>query len=336
MAKLIGQQFTATALSRGASGRGVPSRRLVLAFATACDADTQEAMRLWKAARRAREERRRLARTSPEFRDLAVSVRSAMTHPDLIDSFGQLHDAMVEMRIRNGQPSLSELQEAAGRSPDGQKHRLPRSSLSVILRGEAVPSRAHLTAFMEALNASPSTVQRWQRLWDRLDSTTRRPPAGNGTTDRSMVTIKVTDAPPSGEPGGHVPPGDGGAALDFIEGEVLNVLLTKPGIRLGPQPACPPAGLTRAGLPIRTPRQYDLSPRSHLPPRSGVIGYITLLPQETPPGHPGPGTHWTPPADAYGPVRAAEPYAPRGRLGRTVERLIPKRRRPDHTRWPNY
>ncbi|MFH8476589.1 helix-turn-helix domain-containing protein, partial [Streptomyces sp. NPDC018000] len=153
MAKLTGHQFTASALSRGASGR-IPSRRLMLAYATACDADTREATRLWKAARRAEEERRRRAGISPEFRDLAASLRSVMTHPDLIDSFGKLHDVMVEMRAREGQPSLSDLQAAAGRTPDG-RHRLPKSSLSVILRGEAVPSRAHLTAFMEALNVSP-------------------------------------------------------------------------------------------------------------------------------------------------------------------------------------
>ncbi|MER6504443.1 hypothetical protein ABT218_35265 [Streptomyces sp. NPDC001455] len=81
MAKLTGHQFTASALSRGANGK-VPSRRLVLAYTTACEADTREAIRLWKAARRAEEERRRRAGISPEFRDLAVSLRSVMTHPD--------------------------------------------------------------------------------------------------------------------------------------------------------------------------------------------------------------------------------------------------------------
>ncbi|MER6774930.1 helix-turn-helix transcriptional regulator [Streptomyces bacillaris] len=45
MAKLTGDRFTASTLSRGASGR-VPSRRLTLAFAAACDADSREAMRL--------------------------------------------------------------------------------------------------------------------------------------------------------------------------------------------------------------------------------------------------------------------------------------------------
>lgn len=199
MAKLTGDRFTASTLSRGASGR-VPSRRLTLALAAACDADSREAMRLRKAARRAEEERRRRAGASPEFRDLAVSLRSVMTHPDLIDSFAKLHEVMVEMRAREGQPSLSDLQTAAGRTSDGRRHRLPRSSLSVILRGEAVPSRAHLTAFMEALNASPGNVRRWQQVWDRLADT---------AAQRSSVaiTIKVVGALPAGEPGGHPGPG---------------------------------------------------------------------------------------------------------------------------------
>lgn len=139
MAKLTGHQFTASALSRGASGR-VPSLRLVIAFATACDADADEAVRLWKAARKAREERRRQAGISPEFRDLASSVRSVLRHPAVVDTFGKLHDVMVEMRARQGQPSLGELQTLAGRTPDG-RHRLPKSSLSVVLRGEAVLAR---------------------------------------------------------------------------------------------------------------------------------------------------------------------------------------------------
>ncbi|MFB7918879.1 helix-turn-helix domain-containing protein [Streptomyces sp. NPDC056061] len=107
MAKLTDHEFTASALSRGANGK-VPSRRLVLAYATACEADTREAIRLWKAARRAEEERRRRAGISPEFRDLAVSLRSVMTHPDLIFSFAKLHDVMVWLRSRSATAFVDE------------------------------------------------------------------------------------------------------------------------------------------------------------------------------------------------------------------------------------
>ncbi|MGW0960825.1 helix-turn-helix domain-containing protein [Streptomyces gelaticus] len=331
MAKLTDHQFTASALSRGANGK-VPSRRLLLAYTTVCDADTREAIRLWKAARRAEEERRRRAGISPEFRDLAVSLRSVMTHPDLIDSFAKLHDVMVEMRAREGQPSLSDLQTAAGRTPDGKRHRLPKSSLSVILRGEAVPSRAHLTAFMEALNVSPHNVRRWQQVWDRLaDSTTRRPSVA--------LTIKVVDALPAEEPHEHpTPPDISTADLDFLRGQILleTVLRTGPGVLQGPQPPCPPAGTTRSGLPIRTPRRYTLTPRSHIPPGNRTTRHITLLPREIPPSHPVTTRGSLPTVAEDHPVETTVPPVPRGRIGRTVERWLRGKPRPDYTRWPNY
>ncbi|MGW1193088.1 helix-turn-helix domain-containing protein [Streptomyces sp. NPDC002559] len=331
MAKLTNHEFTASALSRGAGGK-VPSRRLVLAYATACEADTREAIRLWKAARRAEEERRRRAGISPEFRDLAVSLRSVMTHPDLIDSFAKLHDVMVEMRAREGQPSLSDLQTAAGRTPDGKRHRLPKSSLSVILRGEAVPSRAHLTAFMEALNVSPNNVRRWQQVWDRLaDSTPRRPTVA--------LTIKVVDAPPAEEPHGpSAPPGISAADLDFLRGQILleTVLPAGPGVLQGPQSPCPPAGTTRSGLPIRTPRRYALTPQPRVPSGTRAAGYTTLLPREIPLSHFVTTRDPLPTVTEHRPVETTAPPIPRGRIGRTVDRWLRKKPRQDHTHWPNY
>ncbi|MFE7113244.1 helix-turn-helix domain-containing protein [Streptomyces sp. NPDC057575] len=330
MAKLTDHQFTASALSRGAGGK-VPSRRLVLAYAKACDADTREAIRLWKAARRAEEDRRR-AGISPEFRDLAVSLRSVMTHPDLIDSFAKLHDVMVEMRAREGQPSLSDLQAAAGQTPDGRRHRLPKSSLSVILRGEAVPSRAHLTAFMEALRVSPNNVRRWQQVWDRLaDSTSRRPSVS--------LTIKVVDAPPAEEPHGRpAPPGISTADLDFLRGQVLleTVLPAGPGVLQGPQPPCPPAGTTRSGLPIRTPRRYTPTPRLRVPPGNRTARPITLLPQEISPSHRVTIRGPLPAVTGYPLAETSVPPVSRGRIGRTVERWLRRKPRPDYTHWPNY
>lgn len=138
MAKLIGYRFTATMLSRGASGK-VPSRKLVEAYAQACDADPADAIRLWKAARRSEEELRRREETTTEFQDLATSVRSALTHPELIETFGQLRRAMIQVRAREGQPSLGYLQSEAGRTADGKHFRLPKSSLSAVLRGKRSP-----------------------------------------------------------------------------------------------------------------------------------------------------------------------------------------------------
>ncbi|MER7805081.1 helix-turn-helix domain-containing protein [Streptomyces parvulus] len=337
MAILTDHQFTASSLSRGASGRTVPSRRLVAAFAAACDADSDEAVRLWKAARRAKEERRRRAGVSPEFRDLATSLRSVMTHPDVVDSFGKLHDVMVEMRARQGQPSLAELQTVAGRTPDG-RHRLPKSSLSLILRGEAVPSREHLTAFMESLGVPPNGVRRWQQVWDRI-SAAERPPTAAG-----KLTFLV-DAPRSASPAWtdaefHVVNREDETDINFLHGQIaLKAMFPTGPDGQGPRTARPSAATTSSGLPIRTPYRYPVMVRAVSSP---TYAFITLQPRETPqeldpdastPSSAGPGAQAA--ASPASPVRPARPAALQ-RFGRAIERWLSKSAESDHTRWPNF
>ncbi|WP_435191802.1 helix-turn-helix domain-containing protein [Streptomyces sp. bgisy126] len=284
MATLTDHQFTASALSRGASGR-VPSLRLVVAFATTCDADLDEAVRLWKAARRAKEERRRQAGVSPEFRDLATSVRSVLTHPAVVDSFGKLHDVMVEMRARQGQPSLSELQRLAGRGTDG-RHRLPKSSLSVILRGEAIPSREHLTAFMESMGHPPDTVRRWQQVWDRI-SEVEKPAAKRLAAKRPMFLVDAggPDDAPRQEPGLYPMP-EQEAPLNLRQGSIVARKPAHPIRQSGPRKARPFAGLTGAGLPIRAPRRYRVRLEAASGFRMELIGlqkgdFLVLSPLNT-------------------------------------------------------
>ncbi|MGC9382729.1 helix-turn-helix domain-containing protein [Streptomyces sp. MH13] len=97
MAKLTDHEFTASAFSRGASGRVVPTRRLLLAFTSACGADPDEALRMWTAARRAREDRRRRAGISPEFQDLATG---GGTTPD-----GRTSDRALSATARSSRPA---------------------------------------------------------------------------------------------------------------------------------------------------------------------------------------------------------------------------------------
>nr|WP_078605629.1 helix-turn-helix transcriptional regulator [Streptomyces flavovirens] len=338
MAILTGHQFTASALSRGASGHAVPSRRLVVAFAAACDADLDEAVRLWKAARRAKEERRRRAGISPEFRDLATSLRSVLTHPIAVDSFGKLHDVMVEMRARQGQPSLSELQKMAGRTPDG-RYRLPKSSLSVILRGEAVPSREHLTAFLESLDVSSSGVRRWQEVWDRISAAERPPTAARKAT-------VLVDAPWDESPAWHdtalpLVNLEHETDLNFLRGQIsLKAMpLSGPSGQQGPRKARPPAGKTRSGLPIRTPYRYPVLVRAISSPS---VGIITLQPREDflelPTNAGGPLTSFSRAqvaASAMPPDQPSRPTALRS-FGRAIERWLPKAPRASHTRWPNF
>ncbi|MCX4826007.1 helix-turn-helix domain-containing protein [Streptomyces sp. NBC_01142] len=283
MAKTIDYQFTASVLSRAANGHTVPSWRLVEAYTSACDAeaDTTEALRLWKAARWAEENRRRRGGTPQDFRDLAATVDSALTHPQLIESFGQLRHAMIQLRAKEGQPSLSALQHKAGRTPNGRHHRLPKSSLSAILRGEAIPSREHVTAFMETMGQSRRKVQRWEMAWDRIAEkdtappptrTSRRhlvphettPPTHTARTPEAVV-IRIQEAPitahstPGARAAGDltlkfVTPGDFGYLRIHGPQTRKRARLTRTWLR--PQPPLPPAGYTRAGLPIRNPRRY--------------------------------------------------------------------------------
>ncbi|WP_405799363.1 helix-turn-helix domain-containing protein [Streptomyces sp. NBC_01506] len=255
MAELTGYRFSPATLSRGASGRKA-SREVVLAYAKACGADTDEALRRWKAAQRAEAQRRRRERASTEFGDLATSVRTAMTHPRLIDSFGELRDAMIELRAREGQPSLRGLQSAAGKTLDRRHHRLPKSSLSVILRGEEPPSRAHLTAFLEALIVPAARVRLWEKAWDRItESEARKPPV--------PVKLRLIGFPPAAQPDGPpVPETTDTGELDVSRAQVLfdtAGFVRMPGPWHSPRPN-PPVALTPSGLPIRRPRRA-----AHLP-----------------------------------------------------------------------
>ncbi|MFD6277697.1 helix-turn-helix domain-containing protein [Streptomyces sp. NPDC060209] len=283
MAKLIGYRFTASMLSRGASGK-TPSRKLVEAYAQACEADTTDAIRLWKAARRSEEELRRQKEAATDFQDLATSVRSALTHPELIENFGQLRRAMIQVRAREGQPSLGHLQAEAGRTTDGRHFRLPKSSLSTVLRGEAVPSREHITAFMEALGASPRKVRPWERAWDRIAKThARQPPA--------VVEIRVAEDPAAAPPERPLllmTAAANGTDYDYLRDQVVSDYMNIDSslIRKGPQRPYPPAGQTRSGLPIRIPRRYERpTPRPQPHKRPGPSNATPFL---APPSRPRP------------------------------------------------
>ncbi|MBT2393936.1 XRE family transcriptional regulator [Streptomyces sp. ISL-1] len=309
MAKTIDYRFTASVLSRAANGHTVPSWRLVEAYTRACDAEagTAEALRLWKAARWAEENRRRRGGTPQDFQDLAATVDSALTHPQLIESFGQLRRAMIQLRAKEGQPSLSALQHKAGRTPNGRHHRLPKSSLSAILRGEALPSREHVTAFMETMGQSRRKVQRWEMAWDRIAEkgtappptrTSRRhlmpdettPPAHTARTPAAVV-IRIQEAPTTAHSTPDTPAaGNATLKLAVTPGDFDYLRMHGPQTRkrarltrawLRPQPPLPPAGYTRAGLPIRNPRRY----RTAFTDSTQPPGLPPAVPQ-------GPGVPW--------------------------------------------
>ncbi|MFE5843820.1 XRE family transcriptional regulator [Streptomyces niveus] len=331
MAANMTGRFSPATLSRAASGRKV-SREVVLAYAKACGADTDEALRRWKSAQRAEAQRRHRARASTEFGDLATSVRSVMTHPKLIDHFGKLLDAMIELRAREGQPSLRELQEAAGKTPGGRHHRLPKSSLSVILRGEEPPSRAHLTAFLEALSVPAARIRLWEKAWDRItENEARKPPAAR---------LRLVPFPPAGQPDRPpAPETTDTGELDVPQAQVLfdtGGFVRMPGPWHSPRPN-PPVALTPSGLPIRRPRRA-----AHLPHGYTSVSHqyqLRIITRESSASASSVTVQDSPaPEPAQAPQGLLPPHHPptAGLMSRMVKRLVPRRPRRARARWPNY
>ncbi|MFD9575921.1 helix-turn-helix domain-containing protein [Streptomyces sp. NPDC059982] len=285
MAEHIHYDFTASMLSRAASGKTVPTRQAVEAFARACDADQAEARRLWKAARAAEHTRRRRA---GEFEDLADKVVQVYSHPKVIETVGELRRAMVHLRARDGQPSLAELQRRAGQGPDG-RDRLPKSSLGAVLRGDAVPTRGHVVAFAQALGMSRRKVAQWGSAWDRIvgEAGEQLPALPRPRTARPPGAAPVLPDIPRPAPRRYehphprLRPHDPSDFLNFyvmavMEGpgsEPIYRTVSVPGrSRLprflrGPLPPLPPAGRTGCGLPIRAPRRYT-------PPTPAIRGFL--------------------------------------------------------------
>ncbi|MGW7317392.1 helix-turn-helix domain-containing protein [Streptomyces sp. NPDC054865] len=281
MSQRINYDFTASMLSRAASGKTVPTWQVVEAFARACDVDSTEGRRLWKAARAAKEHTRR--RRAAEFEDLADKVYQANAHPKVVETVGELRRAMVHLRARDGQPSLAELQRRAGRVSDGGKHRLPKSSIGAVLRGDAVPTRGHVVAFTRALGMSRRKVVEWGRAWDRIvGEAGAEIPASlpRQRTDRHRGIGSDLPGTAGPAPKGRTHPRTRNqAGTDFIsfyvvattESDVVHVYHgnpERPWSRLprfmrGPLPPLPPAGRTGSGLPIRAPRRYTSLTPAH-------------------------------------------------------------------------
>ncbi|MEU8525812.1 helix-turn-helix transcriptional regulator [Streptomyces sp. NPDC048629] len=274
MASKVGYEFTASMFSRGASGRAVPSRRLVTAYARACDADESDALKLWKAARKAAEGQLRGTGKAEEFEDLADSIDRHLSHPHFIETLDQLRRAMIQLRATEGQPSLGYLQDRAGRCGDG-RHRLPKSSLSVVLRGAAVPQRAHITAFTQALGLSAQRVAMWEQAWDRVMQRHPRAPAARHhnrrlTADRTETFLVNPPTAQAETPRGRIIVRSvmQDATELVLEGDALDRPLVG-----GPQRPNPPKGYTARGLPIRSPRRYRLP--KHRGPRFTVSRHGT-------------------------------------------------------------
>ncbi|WP_406377103.1 helix-turn-helix domain-containing protein [Streptomyces sp. NBC_00197] len=144
-------EFSADTLARAASGRGVPRRPVVMAFARGCSLDEREAERLWKQARR----------DEVQVRD-ALAGRQSSMDISVVKNFAHLHSALLELYRNEGKPALRELNDRVG----GQG-RLPPSTTSRVLKGTSKPSRQFVLAFAQACGVRESVLPEWQHAWER-------------------------------------------------------------------------------------------------------------------------------------------------------------------------
>jgi transcriptional regulator with XRE-family HTH domain len=144
--------YSESTLRRATRGQTVPAQNVVLAYAAACGADALTAEKLWLAARR------RAGRAS--------GARPIMLMPELVRSFPQIHSVMAAYRLRAGEPSLRDMNRRA-------RGKLPPSTMSRVVRGEAHPSRSHFLAFMSACDVPDAALSAWGEAWDRASQGTQ-------------------------------------------------------------------------------------------------------------------------------------------------------------------
>ncbi|MGA4849466.1 helix-turn-helix transcriptional regulator [Streptomyces sp. G5(2025)] len=143
-------------LARAASGNVVSTWTTVEAYARGCGADIAQAQRLW---RRARAEQHEPAQWS--------SGRAQRLRPEYLKDFRGLQLGLIALRRESGQLTLRELEEIAA----AQGNHLPRSTVSAVLNGRAIPSESLTLAFVRACATQRRHVRvdLWMAAWQRAE-----------------------------------------------------------------------------------------------------------------------------------------------------------------------
>ncbi|WP_374117016.1 helix-turn-helix domain-containing protein [Streptomyces sp. MNU76] len=152
--------YSAATLSRAASGRTVPAREVVVAFAGACGGEPRHAEYLWRWARVDR------------FEVAGKRRRSRRVHVTLIRDFAELHAGMVELYQLDGSCSYRELESRAVAVGE----RLPRTTIGRFLTRATVPSRDFVLAFVRACGVDDHELEAWGQAWDRARRQRRKRP----------------------------------------------------------------------------------------------------------------------------------------------------------------
>lgn len=147
LARLL--QVDESTVRRAASGRSVPKRPLVEAWAQTCGAERERAVAFW---RQARYRERRIRQGRPH---------GHLPNPDLITTREMLSDALVELYERAGAPTMREMAERGGSFGV-----LPHSTAHRIVTRQTLPgTEEQLRAYLAACEVT--TPERWVKAWHR-------------------------------------------------------------------------------------------------------------------------------------------------------------------------
>lgn len=175
---------TATTLQRAASGDSVPTRTTVLSYARACDASSETALVLWKAARYEEVVGRRRRRPAPK--------------PEAIWDVPELIEALVDLYRRAGAPSVRLMEARAGGYGV-----LPRSAAHRIVTRQLIPrNRSQFVGFLVACEVPEADWDVWTTAWSR--ALRPRPEERDIFIDGKIIEVKDTHTSPWFD--GPVPP----------------------------------------------------------------------------------------------------------------------------------
>ncbi|WP_351237628.1 helix-turn-helix domain-containing protein [Streptomyces sp. NPDC002133] len=150
--------YDPSTLRRAVDGR-MPTQKVVEAFARAAGADPREALRLLRAAQYGAE----AAQVAAARAGLKPYV------PGRIASLRGLAAAMRRVRQEAGSPSLRTLEKKGADD-------LPRSTLTLVLRAQRLPTARLLAAFLTACHATEQATTALTAARDRLDPHVPPPP----------------------------------------------------------------------------------------------------------------------------------------------------------------
>ncbi|WP_405681114.1 helix-turn-helix domain-containing protein [Streptomyces sp. NBC_00868] len=145
--------FSRPTLQRAASGKALPTREAVTAYARACGTDPGPLLALWEAAARERVIRT-LHRPAP-------AVRQIRDEADMGAALRNLH-------LEAGAPSYREIERRTRNSVG--TIRVPRTTVHQILSRQRFPSsRDQLRALLVALGVPVAGHENWLRAWSRVN-----------------------------------------------------------------------------------------------------------------------------------------------------------------------